>query len=134
MNEYERESLLERIDHGSIAIGEDIPEQVTVQGEELDLREFVFEIKRAETVSAAERERLEEIRLALKRERLQRRQRIEREDLSLEEAERIATGIAGIERALTALESVDSPDLEEVFRRERIEDQKQWLGFLEQIR
>ena len=51
MKEYERKQLLERVEREGATVGADIPETIDVQGESVDLREFVFEIKRRETVA-----------------------------------------------------------------------------------
>jgi hypothetical protein len=132
MKEYEREILLERIGKEGATVGASIPDRIEIQGNEVDLREFVFEIKRRDTVPRGERERVETAKKNLRRERLQRKQRIEDEDdLSFEEGEELARAIIGIDRALNALEGLDSPtDLETEEKRQEAMDQKRWVGFL----
>ena len=104
MKEYERKQLLERIGRDGATVGAAIPDRIDIQGESVDLREFVFEIKRRDTVPPGERERVEQAKTNLRRERLQRKQRIEDGDISREEGERLAEAIIGIDRALNALE------------------------------
>ena len=133
MKEYERKQLLERLDRAGSTVGVDIPERVTVQGEPVDLREFVFEIKRRESVPPGERERVAEAKSNLRRERLQRRQRVEDEEMDYEEAEAVVESILGIDRALNALESLGPTDLEEEARRKEIADRKRWMSFLKQV-
>ena len=133
MKEYEREILLERISKESATVGAAIPDRIEIQGSEIDLREFVFEIKRRDTVPPGERERVETAKKNLRRERLQRKQRIEDEevDVSFEEGEELARAIIGIDRALNALEGLDSPtDLETEQQRQEAMDQKRWVSFL----
>jgi predicted Zn-dependent peptidase len=133
VKEYERKQLLERLDRAGSTVGVDIPERVTVQGEPVDLREFVFEIKRRESVPPGERERVAEAKSNLRRERLQRRQRVEDEEMDYEEAEAVVESILGIDRALNALESLGPTDLEEEARRKEIADRKRWMSFLKQV-
>ncbi|MFB6295490.1 MAG: DUF5788 family protein [Halobacteriales archaeon] len=133
MKEYERKQLLERLDRAGSTIGAEIPERITVQGEEVALQEFVFEIKRRETVPPGERERVEEAKSNLRRERLQRRQRIEDGEISYEEGEKLAEAIVGIDRALNALENLGPTDLEAEARRKEMADQKRWMSFLKQV-
>lgn len=114
-------------------MGKSIPEQITVQGDEVELREFVFETKRLDTVPERERERIERMKEQLKRERLQRRQRIENDDISYERGERLVAGIVGIDRALTALDSLEPTALEDETREARIDEEKRWMDFLRQI-
>ena len=133
MKEYERKQLLERLDRAGSTIGANIPERITVQGEEVALREFVFEVKRRETVPAGERERVEEAKSNLRRERLQRRQRIEEGEISYEEGEELVEAIVGIDRALNALENLGPTDLEAEERQKEMADQKRWMSFLKQV-
>jgi hypothetical protein len=132
MKEYEREILLERIGRESATVGADIPDRIDVQGEEIDLRTFVFEIKRRETVPAGERERVEQAKKNLRRERLQRKQTIETGDISFAEGEELAAAIIGIDRALNALESLGPTDLEAEEQRKEAADTKRWMNFLKQ--
>ncbi|MFB6300571.1 MAG: DUF5788 family protein [Halobacteriales archaeon] len=130
MKEYERKGLLERIDREGATIGAEIPDRVTIQGEEIDLRDFVFEIKRRETIPAGERKRVDQAKKNLRRERLQRKQRLEEADISYEEGERLVDVIIGIDRALNALENLESPDLEQQAQAQEAKDRKRWMNFL----
>jgi hypothetical protein len=132
VQEYDRKRLLERIEREAATVGADIPDSIDVQGEEIDLHEFVFEIKRRDTVPAGERERVERAKKNLRRERLQRRQRIEEGTISFEEGERLANSIVGIDRALNALESLGPTDVEAEAAAKQAADDKRWINFLKQ--
>jgi hypothetical protein len=132
MEEYERKLLLERIGREGSTLGVSIPERLTVQGEEVELHEFVFEIKRRETVPPGERERVDRARKSLRRERLQRKQRLESGDIDREEGEALARSIVGIDRALNALEQLGPVDLEAEAERQETADRKRWIRFLRQ--
>lgn len=133
MKEYERKQLLERLDRAGSTVGTEIPERITVQGEPVDLRAFVFEVKRRESVPPGERERVEEAKSNLRRERLERRQRVEDGEVSYEEGEEIVETVLGIDRALNALESLGPTDLEAEARRKEVADRKRWMSFLKQV-
>jgi hypothetical protein len=132
VQEYQRKVLLERVNRESATLGAAIPERIAVQGEELDLREFVFEIKRRETVPPGEREAVEEAKKNLRRERLQRLKRLEDEeaDLSFEAGEELVEAIIGLDRALDALESLGSGSIEQEVKTKEAADQKRWMNFL----
>lgn len=132
MQEYQRKQLLERIDRESATLGVDIPEQLAIQGETIDLAEFVFEIKRRDTIPAGERERVERAKKNLRRERLKRKERIEDGEISFEEGEREAEAIIGIDRALEGLESLGREDVEAEAERQEAMDRKRWMSFLKQ--
>ncbi len=130
MQEFERKRLLERIEREGATIGAEIPEEIEIQDEQIALREFVFEIRRRETVPPGERERVERAKRNLRRERLQRKQRVEDGEISYEEGERLARAIVGIDRALDALEQLGSVDVEGKAAAKEAADRKRWLKFL----
>ncbi|MFT4921415.1 MAG: hypothetical protein ACI8XM_000612 [Haloarculaceae archaeon] len=131
MKEYERKQLLERIEREGATVGADIPDRITVQGEEIALQEFVFEIRRRETIPKGERERVERAKKNLRRERLQRKQLIEDEEVSYEDGQQVARAIIGIDRALNALEQLGPVDVEAEARAQEAADRKRWMKFLQ---
>jgi hypothetical protein len=133
MNERERKRLLDEARRKSGTIGTELPETVTVQGTDVELREFVFECKRLETIPEDERDRLEEMKRKLKRERLARKQRIAEADISRETGEELVESIRGIDRALTALEGIDSPSYSTKLREKRKHDARRLLSLVEQL-
>ncbi len=132
MKGYERKRLLERIDREGSTVGSRIPERIEVGGDPLDLREFVFEIKRLDAVPPGERDRVERAKRSLRRERLARRQAIEAGEVSYEEGERLAESVLGIDRALNALASLEPTTLEAEADAREAADRKRWVSFLKQ--
>ena len=132
MREFERKQLLERIEREGATVGASIPEEVEVQGETVALQKFVFETRKRETVPPGERERVERAKKNLRRERLQRKQRIEDADISYEEGERLVKSVVGIDRALNALEQLGQTDLEAEVEAKEAADRKRWMNFLRQ--
>ena len=132
MKEYERKQLLERIGREGATVGAAIPDRIDVQGESVDLREFVFEIKRRDTIPQGERDRVEQAKQNLRRERRERKERIEDGEISREEGEQEAEAIIGIDRALNALESLGPTDLEAEIQAQETADKKRWMRFLKQ--
>ncbi|QZP36755.1 DUF5788 family protein [Halobaculum magnesiiphilum] len=130
MQEYQRKQLLERVTKESATIGADIPDRIEVQGEEFDLRTFVFEIKRRETIPEGERERVERAKRNLRRERLERLEEIEENRVDFETGEELAASIIGIDRALEALDNLRPADVESEARRQEAMDKKRWMSFL----
>jgi len=127
---YQRKQLLERVGRDGSTVGAQIPDSIEIQGEQLDLRTFVFEIKRRETIPAGERERVDKAKRNLRRERLKRLDRIENGEVSYEEGETLAESIIGIDRALNALDQLEPVDLEAESQRQAAADTKRWTRFL----
>jgi hypothetical protein len=132
VKEFRRKQLIERIEKEGATVGADIPDTIDIQGEEIELQQFVFEIKRRDTIPKGERDRVDRAKKNLRRERLQRKQRIEDEelDISYEEGEELAEAIIGIDRALNALESLGPTDLEQEEQLQEAQDRKRWMKFL----
>lgn len=122
MNESQRRDLLGRIRSLSGALGADLPDEVDVQGTTVDLTEFVFECKRLDAIPEGQRERIEETKRVLRRERLERKRKIENDAVSYEDGEEFVRTIHGIDRAINALEGLDEPDLGEQLREKELED------------
>ena len=131
MKDSERERLLSKLQRRSGTVGGDIPDELTVQGETVDVKTFLFECDDLDAIPESERERLESLKRALKRERLQRKQRLERGDRSAEEGEVIVRSVRGIDRALNALEGLDEPDIEEQLRRKQLEDAEELRALMD---
>ena len=130
VQEYQRKQLLERVGRDGSTVGAQIPDSIEIQGEELDLRTFVFEIKRRETIPAGERERVDQAKRNLRRERVERLEPIEDNEVSYERGEELAESIIGIDRALNALDQLEPVDLEAEAKRQEAADQKRWTTFL----
>lgn len=138
MKEYERKQLLERVDREGAIVGVDIPDTVAfyayeegAEPEPVDLREFVFEVKKRDSLPEELQEEADATKKRLRRERIQRRQRIEEADITKEEGEALVAEIIGIERALNALEGLGSPtNLEAEMQRKDTADKRRWRSFL----
>jgi hypothetical protein len=132
MKPYEREGLIERVEREGATVGATIPEAVSVQGREMALREFVFETRKKDGVAPDERETLQQAKRNLRRERVERRSRLEDDEMTLEEGEALAASIVGIDRALHALNDLGPTDLAGEAKASEAADQKRWMSFLKQ--
>ena len=130
MKEYQRKQLLERVNREGATIGAQIPDEIEIQGETLDLQTFVFEIKRRETIPPGERDRVEQAKRNLRRERIERVEQIEENRVSYEEGGDIVESVIGIDRALNALNQLRPVDLDAESQRQEAADKKRWMGFL----
>ncbi|MFB6110971.1 MAG: DUF5788 family protein [Halobacteriaceae archaeon] len=130
MKPFERKQLLERVEREGATVGMSIPDEITVDDEPFRLQEFVFETKRVEDIDPEHRDRVDDVVSVLRRERLARKQRLEEEALPYEAGEQLAQEILGIDRALTALESLEGADIEDEAARSEAADQRRWVRFL----
>lgn len=133
MRSFERKVLLERVDREGSTIGASIPESMDIQGESVRLREFVFEVKKLDRVPEDRREEVAALKKQLRRERLQRRQRLEEADISKQEGEELVESIIGLDRALHALENLGPTSLSTEEQAAHAADKKRWFSFLRDV-
>ena len=127
---YQQKQLLERIGRDGATVGHQLPEAIEIQDETIDLRAFVFETKRRETIPPGERDRVETAKRNLRRARIERVEQIEAGAISYEDGVDLADEIVGIDRALNALDQLESVDLEAEAQRQDAADKKRWTQFL----
>lgn len=130
MKPFERKQLLERVEREGATVGHTIPEVITLDGDELQLREFIFETKRVDVVGEEHGQRVDDVVTMLRRERLERKQRLEEAELTRDVGERLAEEIVGIDRALTTLESLETSDIEAESKQAERADRQRWVTFL----
>lgn len=133
MNEAERAELLESIYNGSGTIGSSIPEEVTIDGETVPLREFYFEVADRDDLGEEERERVEAVLSYLRRERLAMVQRIKNREVDYETGTSLVPMIRDLDRAINAFESLDAPSYAEQVRRHRVESASELVDLMREF-
>jgi len=83
-------------------------------------------------VPADRREDLKEAKKLLRRERMERRERLEEGDITRAEGEEIVSVLVGIDRALNALESLGTTSIEAEAEASERADKKRWYSFLKE--
>ncbi|WP_181684836.1 DUF5788 family protein [Halorhabdus salina] len=132
MQAYERKQLLERVEREGATVGAEIPETIEIDEVSLDLQAFVFETRQQDSIPSTHRERVEDVKTKLRRERVARKERLESAEISRETGEQLVESIIGIDRALHALDDLDSADLEQERAAAEMGDRKRWVRFLQQ--
>lgn len=132
MREYDRAVLLERIEREGSTIGATMPISLTIDDEEYAVREFVVEITSTDEPSEAQRDRAGELARALRRARKTRRDQLVSTVDERELGEQLVDEIAGIDRALNALEQLDAPSVTAQAEQRARVDQERWLSFLKE--
>ncbi len=132
MDDLQRKQLLERVNREGATIGHQIPAQLTIQGESVALRDFVFEVQQRESYPQSERERVKQATRNLRRGRKQRLETLEEGAISYEDGEQLVEEIIGIDRALNALGSLEATDIEAEAEQQEVADKRRWMSFLKQ--
>lgn len=132
MDDLQRKQLLERVNREGATIGHQIPAQLTIQGESVALRDFVFEVQQRESYPQSERERVKQATRNLRRGQKQRLETLEEGAISYEDGEQLVEEIIGIDRALNALGSLEATDIEAEAEQQEVADKRRWMSFLKQ--
>jgi len=133
VSEQRRSELLDRISKRGATIGEQIPEEVTIDDQTIALRSFVWETKKQGVVPPEKRESVQEVRATLNRERDRLKNRLRTAAVSPDEAEELADTIVGLDRAISALKSLREPDLKQHAHEEYVESNRRWVNFIDQL-
>jgi len=109
MNSDERTELLKRVNRQSATVGASIPETITVDGHELELREFLVETRKVDEIPPETNKLLSRAKQVFAAERNKRVDRLKHDQLTSDEAEQLANEIIGIDRARNALKTIRTP-------------------------
>ncbi|ELZ40107.1 hypothetical protein C463_16442 [Halorubrum californiense DSM 19288] len=147
MDESEREAILDRVTGQSATVGASVPDTVTIDGNAVDLSEFIVETRAVETVPPDVERKVSSVKSTLRAERERRMARLrgERGDtdagdppadepLDRGTAERLADEVVGIDRALNALETIRHPDFADEHRSATLDGHERWLAFVDDVR
>jgi hypothetical protein len=129
-----RESLLDRVNSPSATVGASVPDEIEVHGEPVDLSAFIVETRAVETVPPALDRKVSAARDALAAERARRVERLEREPIDRETAERLAEEVIGVDRALNALDGIRRPGFADEHHADTLAGHERWLAFVDEIR
>lgn len=133
MNERQRDELLNQAYRTTGTVGRSIPETVSLEDESLPVREFYFEISDRGALRDEDRERVEEVLSYLRRKRLNLVQQIRNREVGYETGKSLVPKIRDLDRAINAFESLDEPDLEEQFRREKIRSARELVDLMREF-
>lgn len=127
MKDYERKTLLEKLDRDGGTIGASIPEEVEFAGESFPLRRYVVGDDRPDVPFSED-----EVKKRLRRLRLDLVDEIEEGDLDYEEGQHLVERVRGIGRALESLEG-SGGSVEREAHAAEVADEKRWRSFLEEV-
>ncbi|AOW81053.1 hypothetical protein HTSR_1889 [Halodesulfurarchaeum formicicum] len=133
INDDRRQELLGRISRQTATIGQRIPETINIDGDPFDLRDFVLETKSQGSIPPERRESVRTVRKTLTKEREARRERLETESLTEQEATNLVQDILGLDRAITALGNLAETDLAARSHEEYVDGTRRWVDFVDQL-
>jgi hypothetical protein len=137
ISEEEREHLLAGLHRFLIWVGEQIPEEVLVNGKNIKLHELVWRCVHNKELTEEEKKRLLELVQLLETKVKHDEEALRKASLTREEAKKLYRESASLIRAIIDLKECESGKIklkenrEEI--RQKIDDARRWLGFLKDI-
>jgi hypothetical protein len=140
LDEKERRRILARIDSMFSWVGAAVPREVEVDGERIPLRDTIEELIMKDELDHEGRARITKLLKALKKKEASLKDLIRDGDISEDEAVDIYDEIRGIVRAVSKLrkiksgEDLDDLDVEKQSLMDKVDDEKRWKKFLDDVR
>ncbi len=137
ISEEEREHLLAGLHRFLIWVGEQIPDEVLVNGKSIKLHELIWRCVHNKELTDDEKKRLLELVQFLETKEKHDEEALRRAKITREEAKRLYTESASLIRAIMDLRECEAGKIklkesrEEI--RQRIDDARRWIGFLKEI-
>lgn len=136
LSKHERENYLIRLQKEFAFAGTNIPEHISVEGRQIHLRSFVFDVmKKKGGITQDEQAEIDRVAALVRRKRTAIVREISSADLTVDEAESLYKTAVGLDRALDTLGRAHEPRssvLEEA-RKAKMEDGRRWLGLVRRI-
>lgn len=134
----EREHLLNGLHRYLIWVGEKVPDEFNVNGENINLHELIWRCIHKRELSDAEKYHILKLIALLETRAKQDEGILLRESLTREEAKKLYNEIAGFIRALMDLKDCEAGKIklkEPVDKmKQKIDDARRWVGFLKTVK
>jgi hypothetical protein len=133
----EREHLLNGLHRYLIWVGEEVPEEVEVDGKNIKLHELIWACIHKKEISEQEKNRILELVLLLETKAKNDEEILNKESLTREEAKRLYTEIAGLIRAIMDLKECEAGKVKlkmpSAEIKQKVDDARRWIGFLKTV-
>lgn len=138
ISDNERNMLIKRLHRPLFWVGENIPNEVEIEGKKIKLHEIVWEIVNKTQFSKTDMENIDHFLSLLKEKEQKYEKSLEHDDMSSEEAKNMFNETAGIMRAIMDLTQIE----EETHRKRSLYtkqvcegvEEKEWQHLSKQLR
>lgn len=133
----EREHLLNGLHRYLIWVGESVPDEVKVGGENIKLHELIWRCIHKKELSSEEKDGLMELVTMLETKAKHDEEILIRENITREEAKRLYNEIASFIRAIMDLKECEEGKIKlkesgyEI--KQKVDDARRWIGFLRNV-
>lgn len=140
ITDEERKQLLSALHSRLFWVGQRIPDYVELEGETYPLHNYIWELVQKEELSESEKSRIDKCIEILSAKEMEDEKELEENSLTSEESRNLYHETAGLLRAITNLQEIESgifkqntKRFQEQFANQRVRDAKLWLEFINKV-
>jgi len=140
ITDEERKQLLSALHSRLFWVGQRIPDYVELEGETYPLHNYIWELVQKEELSESEKSRIDKCIEILSAKEMKDEKELEEDSLTSEESRNLYHETAGLLRAITNLQEIESgifkqntKRFQEQFANQRVRDAKLWLEFIKKV-
>ncbi|AKB45877.1 hypothetical protein MSKOL_0100 [Methanosarcina sp. Kolksee] len=140
ITDEERKQLLSALHSRLFWVGQRIPDYVELEGETYPLHNYIWELVQKEELSESEKSRIDKCIEILSAKEMKDEKELEENSLTSEESRNLYHETAGLLRAITNLQEIESgifkqntKRFQEQFANQRVRDAKLWLEFIKTV-
>ncbi|AKB42373.1 DUF5788 family protein [Methanosarcina vacuolata] len=140
ITDEERKQLLSALHSRLFWVGQRIPDYVELEGETYPLHNYIWELVQKEELSESEKSRIDKCIEILSAKEMKDEKELEENSLTSEESRNLYHETAGLLRAITNLQEIESgifkqntKRFQEQFANQRVRDAKLWLEFIKKV-
>ena len=140
ITDEERKQLLSALHSRLFWVGQRIPDYVELEGETYPLHNYIWELVQKEELSESEKSKIDKCIEILSAKEMKDEKELEENSLTAEESRNLYHETAGLLRAITNLQEIESgifkqntKRFQEQFANQRVRDAKLWLEFIKKV-
>ncbi|KAF5411638.1 MAG: hypothetical protein C5S43_03015 [Candidatus Methanocomedens sp.] len=139
ISQNDRNHLLNGLHRYLVWVGEVIPEKITVDDHEIQLRDLVWKLMNEKRLIPNEKKCIRGLIHSLEQKEKLDEEQIENAKLTRAQAEQIHNEAAGLLRAIMDLQDLEESkikkvDFDEVSTRDKVQDARRWVNFVKQMK
>lgn len=140
ITDEERKQLLSALHSRLFWVGQRIPDYIELEGETYPLHNYIWELVQKEELSESEKSKIDKCIEILSAKEMKDEKELEENSLTSEESRNLYHETAGLLRAITNLQEIESgifkqntKRFQEQFANQRVRDAKLWLEFIKTV-
>jgi hypothetical protein len=139
ISQEDRNHLLNGLHRYLVWVGEVIPEKITIDDHEIQLRDLIWKLINEKRLIPNEKKGIRGLIHSLEQKEKLDEEQIENAKLTRAQAEQIHDEAAGLLRAIMDLQDLEEGkikkvDFDEVSTRDRVQDARRWVNFVKQMK